>query len=334
MKKNIKILVDGVGGDVGQGIVKSLLESDLNLEIFVADNKHSASWLYKINKSYVFPKVEEDNFIKFLINFLNNNKIDIYFPSIDSAIMKLSKNKDLIENSTNSKIFIDAYNKIKICNDKYLTQRFLLDFNFDAPKTCQVIDKDEVESFFADNEPPFILKPKIGNGSKDIHSILSYEDLNNYFNNTEYILQELLDIDYEITSGIYFGDDHEVKGIYVLRRELKDGSTYSAKRIIDENLNIKLIEIGKAMNMKYINIQAVYKNNTLIPFEFNGRMSGTTGAMRSVFNAPDFFIREKMLSEVIQPSPDFHEISFSRYFEEVYYYPSDKKTLIERSKNE
>jgi carbamoyl-phosphate synthase large subunit len=332
MKKNIKVLVDGVGGDVGQGIVKSLLDSNLTLEIFVADNKDSASWLYKIDKSYIFPNAEEDYFIEFLINFLINNKIDIYFPSIDSSIMKLSKNKELIESSTNTKIFIDNYEKIKICNDKYLTQKFLINHSFDSPETCQLINKEEVESFFRDNKPPFILKPKIGNGSNDIHRIFSYHDLDSYLFNPDYILQELLDVSFEITSGIYFGDDAEVKGIYVLSRELRNGSTYSANRVINECLNTKLIEIAKSMNMKYINIQAVYKNNVLIPFEFNGRLSGTTGAMRSVFNAPEFFIREKILAEKIQPSTNFQDISFSRYYEEVYYAPKDKINLIERSK--
>ena len=65
--------------------------------------------------------------------------------------------------------------------------------------------------------------------------------------------------------------------------------------------------------MKYLNIQAIYENNKVLPFEFNGRLSGTTGAMRQIFNVPEMFIKECILKEYITPSDNKEKIFLSHY---------------------
>ena len=126
MSKKIRVLVDGVGGDVGQGILKSLLNTKLNIELYASCISDKSSWLYKIENSYIFPLVSDKNFIDFLVDFINEHKIDVYFPTVDSTLLKISKYKNFIENKTNVKIFIDNLQKIEICDDKYLTNKFLV----------------------------------------------------------------------------------------------------------------------------------------------------------------------------------------------------------------
>ena len=52
--------------------------------------------------------------------------------------------------------------------------------------------------------------------------------------------------DDEYTSGVYTGEDGEIKGICILKRELKDGYTYKAVRVIDRNLENVLHGIAKS----------------------------------------------------------------------------------------
>ncbi|MFA6143772.1 MAG: ATP-grasp domain-containing protein [Sulfuricurvum sp.] len=330
MNKKIKVLVDGAGGDVGQGILKSLLDSKLNLELYASCISTSSSWLYKVENSFIFPLVSDTGFIEFLINFLNKQNIDVYFPTVDSTLLKISENKQLIEEKTNTKIFIDNYEKITICDDKYLTNKFLVEYNFNAPLSISM-DSTDLHSFLKNNKYPFILKTKSGNGAKNIIKINEFSELKPFFGNASWMLQEYLNIENEITSGIYIGDDKEIKGVYILKRTLKCGSTYQAERIIDTVLEAKIIEIAKVMDMKYLNIQAVYENSNLLPFEFNGRLSGTTGAIRQIFNVPEIYIREIILNEYIEPSRNNEKIFFTRYNEEVIYTESDMATLLKRS---
>ena len=130
MSKKIRVLVDGVGGDVGQGILKSLLYTKLDIELYASCINDKSSWLYKIKNSYIFPLVSDENFIDFLVDFINKYKIDVYFPTVDSTLLKISKYKNFIENKTNVKIFIDNLEKIEICDDKYLTNKFLVKNSF------------------------------------------------------------------------------------------------------------------------------------------------------------------------------------------------------------
>ena len=140
MNNKIRVLVDGAGGDVGQGILKSLLDTKLDIELYSSCISDTSSWLYKIENSYIFPLVSDDNFIDFLVDFINKHNIDVYFPTVDSTLLKISKNKEFIENKTNVKIFIDNLEKVKICDDKYLTNKFLIENSFYAPKTTSMND--------------------------------------------------------------------------------------------------------------------------------------------------------------------------------------------------
>jgi len=332
--KRIRVLVDGVGGDVGQGVVKCLQCSLLDVELFVSCISEQSSWLYKIQNSFIFPYVSDDNYIDYLIGFLNKYNIDVFFPTVDSSLIKLSTFKDHIESNTNAIIFIDNFNKIDICDDKLKTSDFLEKNNFPSPITVSLSEKNSVARLVAQCDFPLIVKPKSGNGSKNIFIVETAAELESHFGKEDLIAQQYLDISKgEITAGIYIGDDGLVKALYILKRELKGGSTYKAERILDENLELKIAEIALKMGMKYINIQAVYQDNILLPFEFNGRLSGTTGVMRSVFNAPEMFIRERILNEILAPSDNKKKIFFSRYAEEIIYTEDDIAELKRRSSN-
>ena len=330
MSKKINVLVDGAGGDVGQGVLKSLLDSQLNIKLYASCISTSSSWLYKIQNSFIFPFVSDESFIDFLINFLNKHQIDVYFPTVDSSLLKISTYKIEIETRTNAKVFIADFEKIQICDDKFLTYKFLIENGFTAPQTISM-DSNDIENFLLENNFPYILKTKSGNGAKNIIKVTSLEELKPFMGNQSWLLQEYLDVSNEITSGIYIGNDGEIKGIYILKRTLKCGSTYQAERILDKELETKLIAIAKKMNMKYLNIQATYDKGILLPFEFNGRLSGTTGAVRTIFNAPEMYIREKVLGEALVSSQNNQKIFFTRYNEEVVYTESDMHDLQKRS---
>ena len=164
-----------------------------------------------------------------------------------------------------------------ICDDKYTTVKFLEKEGFSAPKSI-LPNEEEIDNFIESVGYPFIIKTRSGNGAKEVFLAKSYNDYAPYIGNENYMFQEYIPSEGgEYTSGIYLGDDGEVKGICTLERELRCGSTYKAKRIDNEVLEEPLKKIATSLGMKYLNIQSMRKGDILYPFEFNGRFSGTTG---------------------------------------------------------
>jgi len=332
MQKKINVLIDGLGGDVGQGVAKALMMSTLPITIFGACISSSSSWLHKIEHSYIFPYINDAKFISFLIDFINYHNIDIYFPTIDSGIKKISEYKKTIEEQTKCIVFVDQIEKVHICDDKYTTVKFLEKEGFSAPKSI-LPNEEEIDNFIESVGYPFIIKTRSGNGAKEVFLAKSYNDYAPYIGNENYMFQEYIPSEGgEYTSGIYLGDDGEVKGICTLERELRCGSTYKAKRIDNEVLEEPLKKIATSLGMKYLNIQSMRKGDILYPFEFNGRFSGTTGIISKVFNAPEMFIKEKVLNELLPVNQNNHLFYVMRYFEEVYVSAQEVEALEKRSK--
>lgn len=329
--KKINVLVSGVGGDVAQGIIKSLEASSLNLNIFKTCISEYSSWLHKDNNSYIVPYSNDEKYIPTLIKIFEKEKIDIFIPAVDSEIELISENKDYIESKTNIKVFTDDISKIRYCDDKYLTFKFLFENSFPTPLTVVPENRDIIDSFLEKVNFPIISKPRSGRGAVNIKLHKTKEELYSLIGDDSLILQEYLEGE-EYTSGIYLGEDNEVKGICTLKRKLKNGSTYQAQRIIDKELESGLELIAKKLGIKYLNIQSKLVNGKFVPFEFNGRFSGTTGIISRVFNAPEMYIREVYLNEKINRTYNDETFHVMRFYDEVYTDNDSMEKLKNRSR--
>tara|TARA_R110002110_G_scaffold213678_2_gene427052 strand:+ start:1798 stop:2766 length:969 start_codon:yes stop_codon:yes gene_type:complete len=321
----INILVSGPGGDVAQGVIKSLQKSDLNFRIYKIAASMKDSWLYLDDFSFLSPRADDEEYIDFICDFITEHKIDSFIPCIDSEIIKISKNKSYIQQKTNVDIAIGDLEQIKTCHDKLKTAQFLEQNGFCFPKTRMI------DSGFSDIGFPLILKSKSGNGSKNVYEINSLEDLAAAKYDDNFIVQEKIEGD-EYTAGCYLGNDLEIKGICILKRELRAGSTYYAERIIDPEMEKYLGKIAKKLGLKYVNIQFRLKNGIPCPFEFNGRFSGTTGIISNVFNAPEMYIKEALLNQDLEKTDNNKIFYVMRYYEEIYASQEDIRNLLERSK--
>lgn len=319
MNKKIKVLVSGAGGDVGQGVIKALNHSNLDLEIYTICIFEDSSFLHLNERSFIAPYASSEEYIGYLINLMNQLEIDIFFPTVDSEILKISQHKALLEAETNALIFVDTIDKVEICDDKLLTYKFLSENGFDTPKTMIPKTKEDIEAFIADAGTPFIVKKRWDNGAKHLHIFETIEDSLHFLGNEDFIFQQYLDAEEEeYTAGVYIGEDKEIKGVVLFNRELKGGSTYKARRILDENLETSLAKVAQKLDMKYVNIQARKIDNTLYIFEFNGRLSGSTAIVSQVLNAPEMVIRELILKEKVEKIKDRREFVAMRYYEEIY----------------
>jgi carbamoyl-phosphate synthase large subunit len=329
----IKVLISGVGGDVGQGVFKALSSSKLDIEIYTTCISEHSSWLYINEKSFIAPLSADEEYIPFLIRLIKRFGIKVFFPTVDREIIKIAREKTYIENETGALVFVDDMEKVITCDDKLKTSCFLKENGFAYPYSVDADNIVAINDLISNQGFPLIVKKRNGKGSEDIFKVKNDTELNNHLNDSGFMVQEWLDpLQGEYTSGIYLGDDGEIKGLCTFRRKLKGGSTYIAERIIDSQLERPLESIARVLGMKYVNIQSMRKGNKLIPFEFNGRLSGTTAIVSKVFNAPEMFIRERLLGERLERIENKVSFVAMRYYEEIYASSKDIEALKLRSR--
>lgn len=327
----IKILVSGAGGDVGQGVLKALSASRLDIKLYTTCISSHSSWLHAGVTSFIAPPSADEEYVAYLIRLIRRYGIQVFFPTVDSEITKIAREKARIEGETGVLVFVDNINRVSICDDKFSTAEFLRLNGFAYPESA-VADDQSVRDLAARSGYPIIVKKRSGKGNQDIYQVNSLAELDRRLCDPAFVVQEWLDPAFgEYTSGLYLGDDGEIKGVCTFRRKLKCGSTFIAERIIDPALEKPLENIARTLGMKYLNIQSMRRGSELVPFEFNGRLSGTTAMVSKVFNAPEMFIRERFLGEDLARVDNAFSFVAMRYYEEVYATPEQIDALLVRS---
>jgi carbamoyl-phosphate synthase large subunit len=309
----IKVLVTGAGGDGAQGVIRALRKSRSSYEIAsVCINNRSPG----LHMSDIFeispPIVLESEYVNFLIEFINCNKIDILIPTIDGEISLISSNRCKIEQKTNSKVIVGSIKSTKICSDKLETSEYLCKIGVDQP-TILSIDRVDLIKDSITSGTRIIKKPRIGGGSKGI-SLLDMGDLEkDDWLNKDFIYQKFQKYSKEYTA-VVMKDDDNIVAVTVLERILTNGRTTWCKRVLSDKYDKMLRKIAKGLDIPYLNIQFGIVNDTPYVFDLNPRFSGSTGVFSEVFNGPHL-LTQRYCTGVL-PSFDCS----NKYFESVRYY--------------
>ena len=321
MKKNVnnkkfKIAITGAGGGVGQGIIKSLYDTDYG--IVALDGENFGTGLYAVPCSYKIPYAKSEDFIPVLLEICRKENISLLFPGMDAELMKLSLHRDDFAN-IGTIVVVSLPEVIKIANDKMHTYNALIPFGVSVPKTKNIVEWSET---LKDNfHFPVIIKQKLdGARSKNVFLIQSEEELVNFMSDTsnilnDFIIQEYIEGD-EYTCGTITLNG-ECKGVIVMRRILRDGDTY---KCFSEHNAIVEMEVHRVVNgikpFGACNVQLRVKDGKPYVFEINARCSGTTAARTLCgFNEPkmiaDFLLKQ------IEPEYVIEEKTIFRYWKEL-----------------
>lgn len=309
LKDYKKILVTGVGGGVGQSILKALEHSVF--EVIAVDSSEKAAGLFSNRKSYLGFDAKHDDFVSRLLQICIDENVGVVFPGHDIELKYFSQSKSIFENHGIT-IAISDLRVISICNDKFKTYEFLLQNGFDVPKTFNYKD-------FLWKAGSYVLKPRIdGARSRSTYIIHSFEDYQIYsqlIDPDNCVVQEYIDGD-EYTCGSVTLHE-KCLGVIAMRRELRSGDTYKA--YVEDNKMIKehvknVIDTLKPFGA--CNVQLKFSKGKIYVFEINARCSGTTAARAIAgFNEP-LAIASKILQNKDIPLSD-NEMSIFRYWNEI-----------------
>lgn len=122
--KNILLLSAGRRVELIEEFKKASKKLNITSKIVVADISETAPAIYFADKSYIIPKIGEEEYLNSIIDICNKEKISLIIPTIDTELLILAKNKEDIEKKTNAKLLISDYNVIDVCRNKINTQNF------------------------------------------------------------------------------------------------------------------------------------------------------------------------------------------------------------------
>lgn len=319
--RRVRVLVTGVGGNVGQGILKALRLSKLNLKIVGTDASPYSAGLYRVDQGYLVPRAGQKNYLAEMIKICREEKIGCVMLGPDQELLTMAENRQIIENESGAKVIISSTNVIETGNDKWLTYLFLREANLNYPKSFIPTSPEENLALAERIGFPLIVKPRIGFGSKEIYLVRQKEQLNPILPRVSNpIIQEYLwPDDQEYTSEVFVLSDGSIYGTITMKRRLLRGTSVVA--MCEDYPEIKTEAQKAALALKPLgpcNFQMRLTQGGPTIFEINPRFSGTTVARAKFgFNSPENAIRHFILGERLEP-PKIEKGVMLRYWEELY----------------
>lgn len=281
--------VTGTGSLIGQGIIKSIRNSEFANEYNLVgfdyfENTVGSFWC---SSNYIFPdilkkEVTKEQWLNVLENKIEAENLNILFVGVDFELPILARAKDSIEKKTGCKIMVSAEEVIRVGNDKYLTYKFLKENGLNYPVTF-LPEELEMENL----QFPLIVKPRVGARSVGVYQVKNMQELKEKLRKiNEPIIQECIGNEHtEYTCGVIHLEN-ELMGQIALRRSLKGGNTYVSEyqdsfpeqiQNYVRDIAVKLKPYGACNLQLRLDDSGVPKL-----FEINPRHSGTT-YMRSLF---------------------------------------------------
>ena len=333
MGNKIKVLITGAGSSVGQAIYKSLKISSLKLNIITADINELNANLYRSSKSFIIPKVEKKDSLRWFVQFLRREKIDVLMIGSEYEILFFSKYKDLIERKTGTIICVSNYKICKISDDKLATQIFLKNNDFDYLKTYKIKNQHDLVNKSKKLKFPMVLKDQRGTSSRNVFIIKRREELKKYYDEKrDQILQEYISSKnknnvFEFTSSFFKTIEGKILGPYVGKRKLVNGRSWIIETKNFTKIKNYIKNIAKKIDcIGSFNIQLQDSKRGPIAFEFNSRFSGTTAIRANYnFNEPEMFLKNFYLNKKVK-NPKIRTGMCFVYNEEIFV-NSSKKNL-------
>jgi carbamoyl-phosphate synthase large subunit len=265
------ILITGIGGDIGQSIIRCIKDIDSPFRLIGCDIDHYASGRPSVDKFLIAPRVAEPKkYLKFLDDNISKYNIKYIYPAVESEIIFF----DLHREYFNGKGVIVFINKPFIINtffDKYETINFLKRNKISHPATF-LLEKYNNQLDF-----PIIIKPRRGCGGRGLIKLDGPEEFKAQKKVlVDAVVQEYLDGENnEYTTGV-FSDGEEAHSITFKRKLSPEGFSKMVELVRDEKINKLAEKIARSSNLVgSLNIQSKRNGEDFTVFEINPRFSST-----------------------------------------------------------
>jgi carbamoyl-phosphate synthase large subunit len=271
MKKTV--LVTGIGGVVGQGILRNVKAYSKDIKIVGTNVTAVSAGNYLSDKVYEVPFSYDSAYIPAIKHIVDEEQVDLIVPSTDYESFYLAK----YEQELGTPVAASPYYVTSFCLDKFK--------NYESFSKAEIPFAHSIlPSSYDGNFSKTVVKPREGRGSRNIH--ISPENPKQFDDN--YLVQEYLEGS-EITTCFYVKKNGQLHGFITFERELEMGNTSKCEVVTcyDEELGQVIKKMIEAFPFRgSCNIQSKVTEKGIIPFEINCRISGTN-SVRSQFGFKD-----------------------------------------------
>lgn len=215
---------------------KEVIGNDGKVYVCNSDDK-SIAFKYA-DKKVISPLIYDKNYIPFLVEYCQKNRIDIVISLFDIDLLMLARHKKEFE-EIGTKVIVSDPQIIEVCNDKWKTYIFLKDNGFHTPLSFlnmrEVIEKIEIGKL----RYPIIVKPRYGCGSISVAIAYDEEDL-------QYLTKKAN----EDIENSYLKYESAVTDNKVIYQECLKGQEYGADIINDLNGETQNVIVRKKLAMR------------------------------------------------------------------------------------
>ncbi len=293
------ILVTGVGAIIGQGIVKSLRQCRRSVRVIGIDRNEHSLGPYLCDVFYTKPSCDESSpdYLAFWQEILLRESVDLVLPGLEIDLFFLNDHRRLLS-ATGATLGLNKAELIELARDKWLLGMELPKAGISPIPT--ILSQDWDECVNALGMPPFLMKPRQGNGSRGIVRVYDKIDFHFWTNKSDgnLMIQKIIGHDdEEFTVGAFgFGDGNSLSPIIFRRLLSPTGNTQYAEVIADQ----AIVQATQKLGMYFkptgpTNYQFRKDNGVPYLLEINPRLSSST-SLRAGFGyneaemAVDFYL--------------------------------------------
>lgn len=259
-------LISGVAGDIGVGVSRILRKWGVFKELYGIDinSDHYAS--HFLDGCSECPRADDESYFSWVETYIKKNNCDLFIPTSEAELGVLAQNG--ISQIGRAKVLINAKSIVQTCLDKYLCFNYLHNNGIAIPK-FGLLEDDIPISF------PAIVKPRMGQGSKNVSVVTSSKDVAKSYGKNMLWQSYLYPDDEEYTCAVYVSNTGVVHTM-IMKRKLLGGLTVSGEVVRSRSIDEYIRAITSVLKpIGSINIQLRLTDEGPRLFEINPRLSST-----------------------------------------------------------
>ena len=280
MKKQLRVLITGIGTVAAQGFVKGVRQQE-EFDVFLVstDAREDNAGRYFTDAFYKVPRGDSPEYVSEIMAVCKKEKIDLLFPGADGEVMALSEHKQSIEKETGTKVVVSNFDSVKICDDKYVAYTYFKEKSFETVPTF-LLDEAIRKIEAGELQFPLFIKPRIGTGSKHTYVIHNLEELKEKAPLVPIpIVQKYMGARKEFSVDVAADFNGKVIGVVPrTREEVRYGAAYRGVTVKDPQLITMAKEVVEKLGLVGpINVQ-IFKDlqtEEVSIFEINPRIGAT-----------------------------------------------------------
>ena len=301
--EGIRIGITGVGGGVGQSIVRVVKEWPHCTHSVGFDLKPDSVGFFFCDRSFVVPAAIEDRYIESIASHCLSERVDLLIPGSDPELLPLALSKgDLMERGIH--VLVSDPDVVRIARNKLETFRFFESLGVPFARTRTI---SEASALAAETGYPIVVKPIDGSATRNVHVVFSENELAPLLMQEGLIAQEYLlpaswgiphsqlrledtyrdgviRQEEEISLQFVIGRDREELGVFASRNRLMNG----VPMVIEPEMMPEAIDAARPVVRALAdqglvgpcNLQGRVTEHGIVFFELNTRFTGIT-AMRT-----------------------------------------------------